>query len=76
MSVIEVTRFSAPQRMPRCCAESSGLPTPGALTVGAPGAPQLIDSVLPKSPDGAIWATVRSSMNMTSRYGRSAGLIS
>jgi hypothetical protein len=28
---------------------------------------QLIVCVLPKSPEGAIWATVRSSMNMNSR---------
>ena len=37
---------------------------------------QLTVSVLPKLPDGAIWATVRSSMNMNSRYGLIDSLIS
>ncbi len=40
------------------------------------GLSQLMVSVLPKSPDGAICANVRSSMNMNSRYGLNAGLIS
>ena len=45
-----------PQMTSNCCADISGLS-------------QLMVSVLPKSPDGAICANVRSSMNMNSRYG-------
>ena len=58
-----VTRFTGSQINPFCCADNSGLS-------------QLIVLVLKKSPDGAICATVRSSMNMNSIYGLIAGLTS
>ena len=58
------TRLAGEQTIERCWAESSGLS-------------QLIVVVLPmKAPDGAIWATERSSMNIASMYGCSALLIS
>ena len=57
------SRFSWSQSTASWAADSNGLS-------------QLIDRVLPKSPEAAICATVRSSMNMNSMYGCSARLIS
>src|SRR5689334_2832016 len=45
-------------------------------TVLSSGLSQLMSVVLPKSPDGAICASVWSCMNIASRYGLAPGLIS
>ena len=62
-AALKPTRLAGAQNTARCAALISGLS-------------QLIVLVTKKLPDGAIWAIVRSSMNMNSMYGWSARSIS